>query len=115
MDHYEIWVNLKDSRRDLEFAAAVRDYMEHLKADGRIAGWSLRRRKLGFGPAELGEFHISIATEDLAQLDRAFSLAATRSGEVEKRHAAVYAMVTDFRSALYRDFPDPVRGGAGDR
>ena len=34
---------------------------------------------------------------------------AARDGEVEKLHARVYSLVTDFRAALYRDFPDPER------
>ncbi len=109
MDHYEIWCNLRDSRTDVQFCRAVDAYLGHLKAQGRIEGWTLRRRKLGFGPPELGEFHISIATRDLAQLDRAFSIVATREGEIERLHAPVYSMITDFRSALYRDFPDPQR------
>lgn len=35
--------------------------------------------------------------------------AAKRSGALEELHSAVYSKVTDFRAALYRDFPDPVR------
>lgn len=109
MNHYEIWCNLKDSRRDLEFCTAVHAYLGFLQRDGRIDAWRLTRRKLGFGPPELGEFHISIATRDLAQLDHAFDVVATRSGEAERLHAPVYSMITDFKSALYRDFPDPQR------
>lgn len=109
MDHYGIWCNLKDGRRDLDFAKAVGAYLNFLQRDGRIESWTLSRRKLGFGPPELGEFHIRISTRDLAQLDHAFDLVATRSGDVERLHAPVYSMITDFRSALYRDFPDPQR------
>jgi hypothetical protein len=109
MNHYEIWCNLKDSRRDLDFCSAVRAYLGFLQRDGRIDSWQLTRRKLGFGPPELGEFHISVATRNLAQLDHAFDIVATRSGEVERLHAPVYSMITDFKSALYRDFPDPQR------
>lgn len=112
MDRYEIWVNLKDSRRDLEFAAAVDAYLGHLKSQGRCEGWTLTRRKFGFGPPALGEFHISIHFKDLAQMDAAFNVVATREGEVERLHLPVYSMVTDFTSALYRDFPDPVRADA---
>ena len=50
-----------------------------------------------------------VAERKLAQLDAAFGHVATRDGEVERLHAPVYAMVTDFKSALYRDFPDPER------
>lgn len=109
MDHYEIWCNLKDSHRDLEFAANLRGYLGQLREQGKIADFRLTRRKLGFGPAELGEFNISIAVTNLTQLDEAFGIVAARSGEVERLHAKVYGMVTDFRSALYRDFPDPQR------
>ncbi len=110
MDRYEIWVNLKDSRRDLEFSEAVGKYLGHLKSQGRCEGWTLTRRKFGFGPPGLGEFHISIHFKDLAQMDAAFGIVATREGEIERLHLPVYSMVTDFTSALYRDFPDPVRG-----
>lgn len=109
MNYYEIWVNLKDSRQDLAFCDAVNAYMGHLKSHGKLASWRLTRRKFGFGPDGLGEFHISIAFQDLAQLDAAFGVVATRAGEVERLHHPVYSMVTDFKSALYRDFPDPER------
>ncbi|MDX2132757.1 MAG: DUF6614 family protein [Planctomycetota bacterium] len=109
MNYYEIWVNLKESHRDLEFCRAVDAYMGHLKAQGRLESWRITRRKFGFGPAALGEFHISIAFRDLTQLDAAFSHVATREGEVERLHHPVYSMVTDFTSALYRDFPDGER------
>lgn len=109
MQHYHMWFNLIDSRKDLEFARALDAYMTHLKSQGRIEGWSLTRRKFGFGPDGLGEFHCVVRTTDLAQLDQAFSLVATRAGEVESLHRPVYSAVKDFRSALYRDFPDPER------
>ncbi|MCC6950913.1 MAG: hypothetical protein IT433_05645 [Phycisphaerales bacterium] len=112
MNHYEIWVNLKDSRKDLEFCQAVSHYLGHLRDLGRLESWRITRRKFGFGPAGLGEFHISIAFRDLAQFDMAFGEVATRTGEVERLHMPVYSMVTDFQSALYRDFPDPQRVGA---
>ncbi|TAH35562.1 MAG: hypothetical protein EYC70_12965 [Planctomycetota bacterium] len=109
MDHYHIWVNLADSHADLEFARAVAGWLGHLRERGLIEGWRLSRRKLGFGPAELGEFHLEIETRDLAQLENAFQLAAARAGEGERLHAEVYSRVADFRAALYRDFPDAVR------
>jgi hypothetical protein len=98
VDHYHIWVNLRPGVKDLEFAERVERYMAHLRSHGTIEGHSLARRKLGFGPKEIGEWHIVVRVTDLAQLD-----------ETEKLHAAVFACVTDFSSALYRDFPDPVR------
>jgi hypothetical protein len=109
MNYYDIWVNLKDSRQDLAFARALDAYMGHLKEQGKLESWRLSRRKFGFGPPELGEFHIRISFKDLAQLDAAFSVVATREGDVERLHHPVYSMVTGFKSALYRDFPDDVR------
>lgn len=109
MNFYEIWVDLKDSRQDLEFCRAVDAYMGHLKQQGKLDSWRITRRKFGFGPEGMGEFHISIAFKDLAQLDGAFGVVATRAGEVERLHHPVYSMVVNFKSALYRDFPDPER------
>ena len=109
MNQYEIWVNLKDSTQDLVFAAAVDAYLGHLRSQGTVDSWRLTRRKFGFGPTHLGEFHISIAFVDLSQMDKAFGVVATRAGEVERLHHPVYSMVKDFQSALYRDFPDPER------
>lgn len=106
MDVYHIWCDLKDGREDKAFAAAVAAYLDHHKAGGRITGWRLLRRKLGLGPDGVGEFHIMVETSDMAQLDEAFRAAATRAGEVEKLHAAVYSRVTNARFGLARDFPD---------
>jgi hypothetical protein len=48
----------------------------------------MMRRKLGFGPPELGEFRITISTRDLAQLDTAFERGVPRTGEIESFHTA---------------------------
>ena len=112
MQHYHMWVDLKDSHQDLDFAAAVRAWLGHLQQSGNITRFTLARRKLGFGPDGLGEFHVCVFADDLAQLDRAFDLAATRDGETEKLHRSVYSRVVNFKAALYRDFPDPGRKGA---
>lgn len=109
MNHYHIWVNLKDSSRDVEFARNVGAYLGWLTDNRKIDSWTLTRRKFGFGPAELGEYHIVVSCGTLAKLDEAFMAVAPRAGEIQKLHAAVYSMVTDFKSALYRDFPDEVR------
>ena len=109
MDTYHVWCDLKEGVKDLTFSGSIGAYMEHLKAEGLIESWRLTRRKLGFGPPTLGEFHIAMEVKDLAQLERAFQGAVAREGEFEKRHAAVYSAVTNLTIALYRDFPDPVR------
>ncbi len=109
MDRYEIFCDLKPGVPDLELADAVAAYLDWLVERGLIASWRLTRRKLGLGIEGLGEFHITLDVVDLAQLDAAFSLVASRTGEVEERHAAVFSRVRNARFALYRDFPDAVR------
>ena len=109
MVHYEIWFDLKNSHKDLEFCQKVESYLGHMRNNGLIETYTLRRRMLGFGPKELGEFNITIHLKDLAQLDQAFNLAATRGPQIEPLHAAVYSQVTNLTFGLARDFPDPVR------
>lgn len=109
MDCYAIWVDLAPGAKDLELVDALEAFLGYLKARGAIESWRVRRRKLGFGPDGLGEFFLTLDFRDLAQIDAAFNRAATRDAEVEPLHAAVFSKVVNFRSALYRDFPDPVR------
>ena len=109
MDLYEIWFDLIDSSQDVQFAQSLEKYMHFLANGGLIEGYRLSRRKLGFGPAGMGEFHVTIETKDLAQLEQAFQRAASRDGEVESLHSAVYSSVENATFGLYRDFPDAVR------
>ncbi len=109
MDTYHAWFDLKNTSKDLEFSGHLRRYLDHLKEQGKIHGYRLARRKLGFGPPALGEFHVAIEVENLAQLDEAFSLVATREPGIEGLHGAVYSAIREVQFALYRDFPDPGR------
>ncbi len=109
MDIYHVWCDLKPGISDLDFSDEVARYMGQLKSDGLIEGWRLTRRKLGLGPADLGEFHLAIEVKDLAQLDGAFQRVASRTAPVEGFHFGVNSLVRNARFALYRDFPDPVR------
>jgi hypothetical protein len=115
MDLYHIWCNLRPGTSDIEFAEAVDSYLGRLREEGRIATHRLTRRKLGLGPAALGEFHIEIEIEDLAQLDRAFTRVSTREGSIETLHFAVNRHACDVQFALYRDFPDPQRERGGEK
>jgi len=110
MDCYQVWCNLKDSTKDVEFCEHTSRYLGSLRNQGLIASFRIQRRKLGFGPTELGEFNITIETEDMSQLENAFQTVARRTGQTELLHKCVYDAVKDVRFALYRDFPDPVRG-----
>lgn len=109
MDYYHAWFNLRNTAKDVEFSERVDEFLGHLKKKEMIESYRLTRRKLGFGPPELGEFHLIIATRNLAQLDEAFLHAATRGPDVEPLHAGVYSMIENVKFGLYRDFPDEVR------
>ena len=109
MDVYHTWFDLLPGVSDVQFAASLDHYLGKLRADGRIAGYRLMRRKLALGIEGLGEFHVAIEVEDLAQLERAFVAVSERANPVESLHAAVNQSVSGFRAALYRDFPDPHR------
>lgn len=107
MNLYEIWVDVAPGESDRELVAAMQAWLDHHVAHGTAEKYRISRRKFGFGFAPLGEFHVTIEFKDLAQLDQAFSLAAARVGHAEALHAEVYRRVTNYHSALYRDFPDP--------
>jgi hypothetical protein len=109
LDCYIIWCDLKPGVRDAAFADALGRWLGALKADGKIEGWRLLRRKLGLAPTGFGEFQIVIETRDLAQLDAAFRTAAARAEPAESVHHGVNALIMNFQAALYRDFPDPFR------
>ena len=115
MDLYHVWCNLVPGTSDLEFCTAVDRYLEALRAEGRISSHRVTRRKLGLGPRELGEFHIVVEVEDLAQLDRALREVSTRSGPIEALHHAVNERACEMTFALYRDFPDSHREKGGER
>jgi hypothetical protein len=104
---YELSVDLRPGVRDMEFVAAIETYLGLLQGDGLIESWRLLRRKLGLG--EGAEFKVLIETHDLAQLDAAFTAVSTRAEPVEEVHHGVNSLVSNFRAALYRDFPDPQR------
>lgn len=115
MDLYHGWFDLKPGVGDLEFHAALKRYMDYLRERELIAGWRLMRRKLGLGPSDLGEFHLMIEVEGLAQLDLAFGHVASRAEPAEEVHHGVNALVRNVRFALYRDFPDAVRQSGQER
>lgn len=112
MNCYHLWCDLNRSVSDMSFVEALHGYLGHLHKLGKIAGYRITRRKFGFSPPDLGDFHIIVETHDLAQLDEAFRVVATRDGEIERLHARVYSAVANLRTALYRDFPDSERSAS---
>jgi hypothetical protein len=113
VDVYELSVDLRPGVRDLEFAAVLDRYLGRLETDGLIERWRLLRSKLGLGAAS--EFKVLIETRDLAQLDAAFTAVSTRDEPVEGLHHDVNSLVTNFRAALWRDFPDAHRVTGNER
>jgi len=109
LDLYHVWCDLQPGVKDTVFSDAVAAYLGHLRQQGLIHGWRLTRRKLGFGPPGIGEFHLIIEVRDLVQLDAAFHRVSTRQEPVEGFHFGVNALVRNAVFALYRDFPDPGR------
>jgi hypothetical protein len=115
MNLYHVWCNLKPGADDLKFGADLQAYLGALRDAGRIAAYRVTRRKLGLGPRELGEWHVIVEVEDLAQLDAAFVEVSARGEPLEGLHAAVNQAACDVRFALYRDFPDPHRQRGAER
>ena len=109
MDVYHIWCRLKPGVRDMEFADAATAYFDHAKAEGKIEGYRILRRKLGLGHPNLFEWNIQLEFNGLAQMDDAFSMVASRSDPMESFHHAVNSKVEEVIFGLYRDFPDDFR------
>lgn len=107
MDLYEVSVDLRAGVRDVDFVGALGQYLDRLVGDDRIVSWRVLRRKLGLG--EGPEFKVLIEVRDLQQLDAAFRAVSRRTDPIEGLHHSTNSLVTNFRAALYRDFPDPHR------
>jgi hypothetical protein len=106
MDIYHVWCDLKPGVRDVDFTDAASRYLDQLTGANRLAGYRITRRKLGLASHTLGEFHLMLEFENLAQLDAAFNTVSTRSDPIESFHHAVNSRVQNVQFALYRDFPD---------
>ena len=109
MDIYHIWCNLKPGVQDLEFVEGLRAYLDHLHHKGQLEGYRITRAKLGFRPAQLRDFHITLEFEDMTQMQAAFDNVSSRADPVESLHHSVNSKVQDIFFALYRDFPDETR------
>ena len=115
MDIYHIWCDLKPGISDIEFTEAANSYLDSLVKSDSLAGYRITRRKLGLGLAELGEFHLMLEFNNLAQLDETFSKVASRKDPIESFHFSVNSKVSSVKFSLYRDFPDSVRQTGGEK
>ena len=107
MDIYHVWCDLRPGVRDMHFHENVALCMNNLRVGGLIESWRLTRRKPGFGPFELGDWHLMIEVRDLRQLEDTFRRMAARAEPEEGMHHTMNALVTNARFSLTRDFPDP--------
>ena len=100
---------MKDNISSYGFSQDLINYLNYLKENHSIVDYKIMRRKLGFGPSELGQFMVDLICKDLEQLDKTFNSiieSIKENNELDKLHQKVYKGVKDFKSALYRDFPD---------
>ena len=109
MNYYTCGIDLKDDAKAVAFAVAVEAWMTLLQSQGKIEGWRLCRRKLGFGAPRARDFQLEVAVTDMTQLDLAFRFTASGHDGVERLYTTVHQMVGEVDVALYRPFPDPER------
>lgn len=82
MNIYHVWFNLIDSHKDIELSRKVAADLNHLKDQGKIESRRLTRRKFGFGPDGLGEFHakcIAWTSRSSKQISRSSQRATAKS------------------------------------
>lgn len=115
MDIYHIYCDLKPGVSDLGFVENLQAYFGYLRGQGLIEGARITRAKLGFGLKGMGDWHIMLEVQNLAQLEAAFQQVASRRDPVEGLHFGVNSMVANPSFALTRDFPDPVRHHGDER
>lgn len=109
MDIYHIWCDLQSGISDTAFCQALEDYLAPLKSKNELHTYRITRRKLGLGIEGLGEFHIQLEFNNLAQLDAAFTHVSSRKDPIESFHHQVNSKVKNLKFSLYRDFPDEHR------
>ncbi len=109
-DIYHIWANKKQGISDVDFAAGMRKFLQHLQDEGKMNSFRITRCKLGFRSIQdLPEWHIMMEFDNMAQLDEAFTRVVPRAGELEKEHTSFNKYVEDdIQHALYRDWPDSI-------
>jgi hypothetical protein len=101
--YYQIWCNLKDGSKELEFHEYSMKYLGYLRNHAWIADYHITRRGPGSGLAELGEFNITMEVHDLSLLRQPLEPVSPHNHEIEKLYGAVYSLVKDVKFALYRD------------
>ena len=107
MDIYHIWADKDGNISDREFVDNMRDFLEHLKSEGKLETYRITRCKMGFRSMDIPEWHIMMEFRNMAQMDSAFERVAPLEGELETKHRSFNQFVADnIQHALYRDWPD---------
>jgi len=109
MNLYHCMIELKDDAKALVFAAAVDNWMEHLRAAGVISDWRLMRRKMGLASDTYLDFLLEIEVENMAQFDRAFSYLGSGDEDAARKYEHMHQLIGARKIALYRPYPDPER------
>ena len=109
MNLYICQIDLKKDAQALLFAAALDNWMEHLKTAGVIVDWSLSRRKLNLAADCYRDFLLQVQVTDLAQLDQAFRWVGKQGDETEQLYSRMHDMIDKVDFGLYRPFPDAER------
>jgi hypothetical protein len=108
MDLYTIWADKAGDITDVEWAAGMRSFFDHLVSEGKMEGYRITRCKMGFRSiADMPEWMIIMEFRDMAQMDLAFRRVAKKEGELEEAHQSFNQFVAgNIQHALFRDFPD---------
>ncbi|MGY6706316.1 DUF6614 family protein [Roseinatronobacter sp.] len=106
MNQYICMINLKPNAHPLAFARAAEQWFEGLKAAGKIAAWTLLRRKLRLAGPGYGDFIVIVELVDLAQLDMAFAHLADGDHDAARDYDQIHGMIDTVDVGLYRPYPD---------
>ncbi|MDD7972544.1 DUF6614 family protein [Roseinatronobacter alkalisoli] len=109
MNQYICMIDLKPNAHPLAFARAAEQWFNRLIAAGKIAGWSLQRRKLRLAGPGFGDFMLVVQVVDLSQLDLAFGHLAEGHHDVARDYEQMHGMVERVDVGLYRPYPDAVQ------
>lgn len=108
MDIYHIWCDKTEGIGDTEWAANMRNFLQHLVDESKMESFRITRCKMGFRSiADMPEWHIMMEFKNMAQMDQAFSRVAPKQGELEVKHQSFNQFVAgNIQHALFRDWPD---------
>ena len=110
-DIYHIWANKKQGISDVDFAAGMRKFLQHLQDEGKMNSFRITRCKLGFRSIQdLPEWHIMMEFDNMQQLDDAMTSVLRNEKNIDEAHVSFNQLVDKdtIQHFLYRDFPDDI-------